>query len=99
MRASEIAPTAGSTGAEPNGSRQLTEAVLDQGVEVDPFGQLVLERRDLATGRGSADPDAVELREFLPQAHRGDQRVDPPGRGQGQVVPSGDDAAAFCRTG
>ena len=49
---------------------QLTDAVADQAVPLHrDLAELVLVRRDVATNRLDAHPDAVELGELLTRVH------------------------------
>ena len=66
-------------GAERPG--QLAEAVGISSSQVDRLaGHVVLVRRDAAAGVVGADPDAVQLRDLLPQGHPGQQVGDAVGR-------------------
>ena len=77
--------------------RQLTQAVLDQRVEIDALGELVLKRRHITAHGRDTDPDSVQLRELLTHGHHRDQRLDPLGRCQRRVIPRRD-GAALCRS-
>ena len=76
-RMSESAPTAGSTGAVPNGRVSCPRPVGQDRVEVDVVVHVVLVRGDILAVVGCPDPHAVELRDLLGRRHGGDERVDP----------------------
>ena len=60
-------------GAERAG--ELADAVLDHLVERGCVVEFRLVRRDAWPLRVRSDPQAMELRNFFPESHRGDQRV------------------------